>query len=504
MYSYITGIVKEIETSYIVVDNHGIGYMIYTANPYQFHEEEEVKIYVYQQIREDENTLYGFKTKEEKDLFLQLIQVKGLGCKMALPMLATGSIDGIQDAIERENVLYLKKFPKIGDKVARQIILDLKGKLAASTSGQKTVDQFEELVEVLKGLGYKQPDIKRVLPQIDSSLTLEDQIKEAVGGANYLVKDGEIAVATTDDYYTSRASRTCVGITADGKVVLMVLDGRQEPFSTGGSAEEIAQIMLDAGCVTAINLDGGGSTTYAAKQEGENEISVVNRPSDGYERSVSSSLMVVSTAKSSTEFDHALVTTETDYMTSGASMAVSVLGVSESGNAADLPEGAKLTVSDETIATLKDGVLTGVSEGSVTVSLVLDGENLGSKTVQVVQPDGLNFTRDGMNAVYGSAIELPIEATYNGNSVTICPEDIAFELSTADAGTIEGFAFTGNEESGVRNVTVKASLAKDLSVGHAGFRRCRAEVGKVSLPRQEGEEERGDQRTSPELFMKNG
>ena len=295
----------------------------------------------------------------------------------------------------------------------------------------------------------------------------KDQIKEAVGGANYLVKDGKIAVATTDDYYTSRASRTCVGITADGKVVLMVLDGRQEPFSTGGSAEEIAQIMLDAGCVTAINLDGGGSTTYAAKQEGENEISVVNRPSDGYERSVSSSLMVVSTAKSSTEFDHALVTTETDYMTSGASMAVSVLGVSESGNAADLPEGAKLTVSDETIATLKDGVLTGVSEGSVTVSLVLDGENLGSKTVQVVQPDGLNFTKDGMNAVYGSAIELPIEATYNGNSVTICPEDIAFELSTADAGTIEGFAFTGNEESGVRNVTVTASLAKDLSVSDA-------------------------------------
>ena len=180
MYSYITGIVKEIETSYIVLDNHGIGYLIYTANPYQFHEEEEVKIYLYQQVREDENTLYGFKTKEEKDLFLQLIQVKGLGCKMALPMLATGSIEGIQDAIERENVLYLKKFPKIGDKVARQIILDLKGKLAASSSGQKTVDQFEELVEVLKGLGYKQPDIKRILPQINSSLELEDTIKEAL------------------------------------------------------------------------------------------------------------------------------------------------------------------------------------------------------------------------------------------------------------------------------------------------------------------------------------
>ncbi len=180
MYSYLTGIIKEIESSYIVIDNHGIGYLIYTANPYQFHEEEEVKIYVYQQIREDENTLYGFKTKEEKDLFLQLIQVKGLGCKMALPMLATGSIEGIQDAIERENVLYLKKFPKIGDKVARQIILDLKGKLTTTATGEKVTEKFTELVEVLKGLGYKQPDVKRVLPQIDSTLPLEDQIKEAL------------------------------------------------------------------------------------------------------------------------------------------------------------------------------------------------------------------------------------------------------------------------------------------------------------------------------------
>lgn len=180
MYAYMNGIIKEIETNNIVLEVNGIGYLIYTANPYQFHEEESVKIYLYEHIREDENTLYGFKTKEEKELFLKLINVKGLGCKMALPMLATGSIDGIMDAIERENVFYLKKFPKIGDKVARQIILDLKGKLAASTNGEKEVDKFNELVDVLKGLGYKQPDIKRILPKMDSTLTLEEQIKEAL------------------------------------------------------------------------------------------------------------------------------------------------------------------------------------------------------------------------------------------------------------------------------------------------------------------------------------
>lgn len=132
------------------------------------------------------------------------------------------------------------------------------------------------------------------------------ELQEAVGGDIWLVRNGKIVPSAPVNYYNNRASRTCVGITYDGQVVLMVLDGRQEPFSAGGSAIEIAQIMLDAGCVSAINLDGGGSSTFAARGEGSETISVVNRPSDGYERSVSSSLLVVSTAKPSNVFDHAV------------------------------------------------------------------------------------------------------------------------------------------------------------------------------------------------------
>ncbi|MBQ8234495.1 MAG: Holliday junction branch migration protein RuvA [Bacilli bacterium] len=179
MYDYISGVIKDIESNYVIIDNNGIGYLIYTPNPYSFNLDDEYKIYVYQQIREDENSLYGFKTKEEKDIFLKLIGVKGLGCKMALPMLALGSVDGIIDAIERENILYLKKFPKIGDKVARQIILDLKGSLAVNRDKLKAIE-FEELVEVLKGLGYKLPDINKVLPNISKDKTIEEQIKEAL------------------------------------------------------------------------------------------------------------------------------------------------------------------------------------------------------------------------------------------------------------------------------------------------------------------------------------
>lgn len=183
MYSYMIGTVKEIASSFIVLETSKIGYLIYTPNPYSFRENEEYKVYLYQQIKEDEHALFGFKTMEEKELFLKLIGVKGLGPKMALPILATGSIHGIVDAIERENILYLKKFPKIGDKLAKQIILDLKGKLDKSmileNSSTSSLDG-EELAEVLIGLGYKEKDFRSILPKVNRELTIEEQIKEAL------------------------------------------------------------------------------------------------------------------------------------------------------------------------------------------------------------------------------------------------------------------------------------------------------------------------------------
>ncbi len=177
MYSYIKGLLVDIKATYVVIENNGIGYKIFVSNPYSFKLDEDYKLYIHTQIREDEHSLYGFKEVEEIDLFLKLIEVKGVGPKMALPMLATGSPAGIIDAINRENILYLKKFPKIGDKVAKQIILDLKGKLNVENI---KVDSPDELDEALRGLGYKTQDIMRVVPKIDKDLTIEEKIKMAL------------------------------------------------------------------------------------------------------------------------------------------------------------------------------------------------------------------------------------------------------------------------------------------------------------------------------------
>jgi len=177
MIDFIEGKIERIVSDHIIISTNGIGFKVFTPNPYVFKESEIEKVYLYNHIREDEYSLYGFKTNEERELFLKLLNVKGLGPKVALPILATGSVEGIADAIDRENILYLQKFPKVGEKLARQIILDLKGKLVAKQSGPII---NEELVQVLESLGYKKPDIKKILPEVNNSLPIEDQIKEAL------------------------------------------------------------------------------------------------------------------------------------------------------------------------------------------------------------------------------------------------------------------------------------------------------------------------------------
>ena len=288
----------------------------------------------------------------------------------------------------------------------------------------------------------------------------KDQLAEGIAGfGSTLVKDGKVVITATSNYYSSRASRTAAGITKTGKVVLMVLDGRQEPFSCGGSMIEIAQIMLEAGCVEAINLDGGGSTTFVAKQEGEDTFSVVNRPSDGYARSVSTALILVSTAPNSTAFHHANIETDADYMTVGASVKATASGVSATGNAAELPEGTTWAVSDERFGTItEDGVFTGLRTGSVDIRLMLGEEILATKTVNIVVPDNIYFAKESLKGVYGEAIELPVKAVYTGKAVNILEKDVTFTMNNTTAGTIDGFTFTGIESNGVKFVTVTAAL----------------------------------------------
>ncbi len=294
---------------------------------------------------------------------------------------------------------------------------------------------------------------------------ISDRVQEAVGGSQVLVKDGvDVTANVSGDYNTDRHCRTCVGYTEDGKVVIMSLDGRQEPFSCGGSMHELAQIMLEAGCVAAINLDGGGSTTFAARQEGENEVSIVNRPSDGSERAISSSLMIVSTTPPSDVFDRAVLTAENTYVTPGSTVNVTATGVSPAGTAAEIPAEAVWQLADSAMGTVENGVF--VSNGTVgeaVVELVYNGEVVGSVTINVVIPD-IVFDSASMTVPYNKTFKLKVSATTNGgmNKVVLKDSDVVFELSDPAMGTVNGAYYTSCDAStGLTGGSITAKFVYD-------------------------------------------
>ena len=184
MYGYLIGIVTEIDPNSIILEVNNIGYQINVSNPYYYKLKEKYKVYLYNNVKEDEYSLYGFKDREEKNLFLKLISVKGLGPKMAHPIIALSNTSSLAEAVDQENITYLKKFPKIGDKVARQMVLDLKGKIFSdnlfTTLTVQDDNTDEELLLVLEGLGYKKADVRKILPKVNKDNSLELQIKEAL------------------------------------------------------------------------------------------------------------------------------------------------------------------------------------------------------------------------------------------------------------------------------------------------------------------------------------
>jgi len=180
VFNYIKGKITIIDGNMVVIENNNIGYQVIVANPYSYEIGNEETIYIYNKIAEDENSLYGFKSIGERNLFLKLINVKGLGPKVGIGFFATGSVGGIIDAIQRENILYLKKFPKVGDKLAKQIVLDLKGKVSSEEANKDDGNDAFELVSALEALGYKSQDINKILPNVDKNKPIENQVKEAL------------------------------------------------------------------------------------------------------------------------------------------------------------------------------------------------------------------------------------------------------------------------------------------------------------------------------------
>ena len=194
MYEYLTGVVTFINPYYLVIETNGIGYQIALGNPYRYSSKlnKEIKLYVHQVIREDAHLLYGFDSLEEKQLFLRLVSVSGIGPKSALAIMARDDHSGLIQAVETGDVTYLTKFPGVGKKTAQQMILDLKGKfgeLSIDTpfnlfdeSTAQDATALSEAMEALSALGYSDKEVKRVEKQLKEveNLTTDEYLRQAL------------------------------------------------------------------------------------------------------------------------------------------------------------------------------------------------------------------------------------------------------------------------------------------------------------------------------------
>ena len=248
----------------------------------------------------------------------------------------------------------------------------------------------------------------------------EGNVLEAVASFGDIFVDGH---ARSDLDNSTRASRTAIGIKADGTVVMFMVDGRQAPYSVGMTMAEVAASMEDLGCVQAINLDGGGSSTFATQREGEPESSTAGltlrcRPSDGYERKVSNTIMVLSTAKPTGQFDHAVLTPNDEVYTPGSTVQFEATGIDAAGGKAEIPAGASWAVLSGNGRIDANGLYTAADTcGEVEVGLKAGGKTIGQTRIQVQWPDKLDFTNNSVSIDFGQTSDLTFKPTWQGRAV---------------------------------------------------------------------------------------
>jgi Holliday junction DNA helicase RuvA len=192
MIATLSGVVSEKLTNTVVLDVQGVGYEVFvTTEDYsRFVISETCKVYIYEHIREQSHDLFGFLGRDTKNLFEQLLNVNGIGPKMALNMLSIGNAKEVRQAIASGDVKFIQRANGVGKRVAERVVVELKDKvgligidLEATGLLQSEASVLkDEAAEALVALGYSAQDAAKALQDVDPSLTIEQRIKQALRG----------------------------------------------------------------------------------------------------------------------------------------------------------------------------------------------------------------------------------------------------------------------------------------------------------------------------------
>jgi holliday junction DNA helicase RuvA len=190
MIATLTGTVAEKLAEIVVLEVRGVGYgLLVPLEDYsKLSIGDEAKVYVYEHIRENSHDLYGFTHIDTKRLFEQLLEVNGVGPKMALNILGTGSVEDVRQAIAAGDTKFIQAAQGVGKRVAERVVVDLKDKVGLVSTASDSLfigtstAVADEAVQALVALGFAVPDAMSALAGIDTKLSTEERVKQALKG----------------------------------------------------------------------------------------------------------------------------------------------------------------------------------------------------------------------------------------------------------------------------------------------------------------------------------
>ncbi len=287
------------------------------------------------------------------------------------------------------------------------------------------------------------------------------QVKEAIQGYELLVWEGEDVFnynRPVTDQAMKTYPRTCVGVTADGQVIAVQADGNQAPNYGGMPLYEVSKMMIQLGCVAAVRLDEGGSSTYAAREEGTDEFKVLNSPLDGAERTISNGLIFVSTVAPTGVFDHAIISGEYDHYAPFTTSVFSAIGADAANQGAEIPADATWTLSDASFGTIENGKFVSNGKlGDVAIQMEYNGKVVGSKLIHIVNPDALSFGMEATVLPYGQELNLNISGQYGNYDMFVDAGSYEIVSSAAAAGTLQGNLFIAANDKTIASTELIAT-----------------------------------------------
>lgn len=189
MIGYLRGTIIEVGVESLILLCGGVGYELYCPSPLLLdmatQDQGEQELWVYTHMREDNLCLFGFASRDEKEFYLTLLKINGVGPKMALSILSGASIEKIMSMIESEDIKSLTQLPKVGKKTAEQMILSLKGKLVLSSRGEQKrmpiVSQNLQLISsALVNLGYKLQDVEKAMEEFPREMEIQEGVRRGL------------------------------------------------------------------------------------------------------------------------------------------------------------------------------------------------------------------------------------------------------------------------------------------------------------------------------------